>query len=584
MAVNAELSAIFDEMAAVMEVAGANRFRVNAYQRAARVIKEQTQDLSHLVDDASALIAIEGIGKGTAEKIVEYVQTGAIEEHAELIKQVPEGVREMLNISGLGPKGVATLWKQGGVESIDELKRKIDAGELTDLPRMGAKTLARIRKAIDFTQKAADRIKLGDALMLARSVVDRLRGVGGIQKIKYAGSLRRGSETVGDIDILACCDDPERIARAFRGLPIVDQVLFSGVTRNSVLLEGGIQVDLRIVPEESYGAALAYFTGSKEHNIVMRERAIKHGMRLNEWGLWRGKDEDESAERVAGATEAEIYEALGLPFIDPPLREHRGEIHAAEQDALPSIVRLKDIKSELHTHTTASDGLLSIEDLAEVASRHGFHTVAVADHSAASAQANGLDTKRLAKHVKAVRRVNDQIEGITVLAGAEVDILSDGSLDYEDDVLAELDIVVASPHVALSQDGSKATARLVRAIENPYVHILGHPTGRLIGRREGMNPSLPELIDAAARTGTALEINANHWRLDLRDTHARAAIEAGVKLAINTDAHRAADFDMLPFGVLTAQRAWAEPTHVINCLTAAKLKTWLGAKRKRLGV
>ncbi|MAE61129.1 MAG: DNA polymerase III [Planctomycetaceae bacterium] len=492
---------------------------------------------------------------------------------------------DMLNIPGLGPKGVATVWKQGGVETIDDLKQKIDNGELTDLPRMGEKTLAKIRKAIDFTQKSSQRILLGEAVHLAHSVIEHLRAAGGIRKINHAGSLRRGRETIGDIDILACCDDPQHIAHAFRGMPMVDHVLFSGVTKNSVMIDGGVQIDLRIVPEESYGAALMYFTGSKEHNIVLRERAIKQGMRLNEWGLWRGDDEsDDNAQPLAGATESEVYEALGLPLIEPPLREHRGEFEAAGRDALPKLVRTKDIKSELHAHTTASDGLMSIDQLAEVASRHGFHTIAVTDHSSLTGVAHGLDAKRLAKHAKAVRKANEQTDGITILAGAEVDILADGSLDYPDDVLAELDIVVASPHVALTLDPAKSTTRLIRAVENPYVHILGHPTGRAMRMREGMSPDIHQLVEAAARTGTALEINANQVRLDLRDTHARAAIEAGAMLAINTDAHRINDFDNLRFGVMTARRAWAEPKHVVNCLTPAKLTKWLAAKRKLHGV
>ena len=337
-----------------------------------------------------------------------------------------------------------------------------------------------------------------------------------------------------------------------------------------------MQVDLRVVPEESYGAALMYFTGSKEHNVRLRERAISMGMKLNEWGLTK----QDSEKVVAGKSEEDVYKALKLPWIPPELREERGEIALAEKDELPNLVELKDIKAELHTHTTASDGTWTIEQLATAAAERGFHTVAITDHSKGQVQANGLSNERLEKHIKAIRKVADKLKDkITVLAGSEVDILADGNLDYPDSLLKELDVVVASPHAALSQDPDKCTKRLLKAIDNPYVTVMGHPTGRLIGRREGLSPDMGALFKAAAQRGIAMEINANHWRLDLRDTHARAAIAAGVKLSINTDAHGQADLDQLQFGILTARRAGATKNDIINCMSKTAIVKWLKSTR-----
>ncbi len=585
MATNRELADVFQQMADVLELTGANRFRVVAFQKAARVVGDLTEDVAALAADPESLTEVEGIGKGMAERIVEFVQTGEIKEHQQLIADVPPGVLDLLNVPGLGPKTAAVLWKQGGVESVDDLREKIRTGELEKLPRMGKKSLEKLAKAVDFAEAAGQRIHLGQALPIAVYVRDELARVKGATRVTYAGSLRRGRETIGDIDILAACDDPAAMTETFRELEPVDDVIASGETKSSVRLDSGVQVDLRIVPEDRFGAALAYFTGSKEHNVALRERAVKRDLRLNEYGLFRsadagGDDFDPLAvEPAAAKTEPAIYDALELAFIPPELREDRGEIRAAENDKLPDLIEVDDIRCELHAHTTASDGVMSIEELAGLAAERGFHTVAVTDHSVSSAIANGLDAKRLERHIEAVREADAKRRDITILAGSEVDILSDGRLDYPDSLLKQLDIVIASPHSALSQESSKATARLIKAVEHRYVHIIGHLTGRLILKREGLSPDLKKIINAAAANDTALEINANHWRLDLRDTHAKAAVEAGVKLAINTDAHSPADLDQLYFGVLTARRAWVSSSDVVNCLTAGKLGQWL--KRKR---
>ena len=580
MSFNGELTEIFNRMAAVLELTGANRFKVLAYQRGARATKDMVDDLKPKADDLATLTAIDGIGKGLAEKIQEYAQTGKIAEHDELLAEVPPGVIEMLGISGLGPKTVATLWKDGGVVTLDELLNKIDTGELLDLPRIGEKKLQQIAKSIRFAKTAGQRTRIGGALPIARYMVGVLSSIKGVKRIEYAGSLRRGQETIGDIDILVAADDPDVVSDAFRTMDEVDEIIAAGPTKSSVRLKTGIQADLRVVDKDRFGAALAYFTGSRAHNVALRERAQKMGLSLNEYGLWKGDAEDkQTGKAVAAQAEKAIYNALDLPFIEPPLREDRGEIAAAIKGELPKLVQVADVKCELHAHTIASDGKLSIDELAAVAHERGFHTIAVTDHSVSQAQAHGLSIERLEKHIQSVHNADTRNSHIRILAGAEVDILADGSLDYPDELLAELDIVVASPHAALTQDSAKATGRLLKAIENPYVHIIGHPTGRLIGRREGLSPDMKELFKAAAANGTAMEINANPLRLDLRDIHAKAAIEAGVMLTIDTDAHTAGHFDLLIYGVLTAQRAWARPENVINCLDADGLTRWLAAKR-----
>ncbi len=584
MSFNKQLSAMFDEMAGVLQLLEANRFKIIAFQKGSRTAEEAAVDLSTLCDDIKKLTALDGIGKGLAEKIIEFHETGRVEEFEEAKAQVPEGVIELLGIPGLGPKTAAMLWKQADVESVDDLKAKIESGELEGLPRLGKKSLENICKSIEFTQQAADRSRIGPALRIAQEVCDTLSKLKEVKKIDFAGSLRRGKETIGDVDVLAAVTNAEKhgevVSETFRSMPIVTQVLAAGATKSSVRTESGIQIDLRVVEAAGYGAALMYFTGSKEHNVQLRERAIKLGLRLNEYGLWQGDGEGTKGTKpVAAKTEDEIYKALGLALIDPALREARGEIDAAEDGELPKLIDLADIQCELHAHTTASDGKLSIEELAAAAKAKGYHTIAVTDHSQSQPIANGLSPERLLKHIDAIHAANEKVKGIQILAGSEVDILSDGSLDYEDEILEQLDIVVASPHHALSQEPKAATKRLLKAIEHPCVNIIGHPTGRLIGRREGLSPDMGALIKAAAECGTALEINSSDYRLDLRDTHAKAAIEAGVLLAINTDAHAAPDLENIQYGVLTARRAWATTENVVNTFTRAKLDKWLKSKR-----
>ncbi|RMH15380.1 MAG: DNA polymerase/3'-5' exonuclease PolX [Acidobacteria bacterium] len=583
---NQELARIFSEMAAALELTGANPFRAVSNNRVARELRDLTEDVGALVAEdpetaVARLTALPGIGKGSAQKIVEYVQTGGIDEHRKLMAKVPRGLFEVLEIPGIGPKAAKAMWEQLGIESVADLKARLDDPALAALPRMGKKTVENIRRAILFSEKTAARVPLGKALPLAIALRDELAALPGVRRLEYAGSLRRGCETIGDLDFVAACDDPEGVRRRFTEHPSVTQVLAHGDTKCSVRLESegvAIQADLRLVPEAVYGAALLYFTGSKEHNVRLRERAIKRGLRLNEYGLFRGSEErpqEQGKKPLAAATEEEIYAALDLPWIPPELREDRGELDRPP----PRLIEVGDVKAELHAHTTASDGRMSIAELAACARERGFHTVAVTDHSPSQVIANGLSPERLLDHLAAVRAANDEVRDVTILAGSEVDVLPDGRLDYDDELLRRLDLVVASPHAALRQSPAEATARLLKAIAHPRVHVIGHPTGRIVGRREGLAPDMAALFAAAAEHDVALEVNANWLRLDLRDVHVRGALDHGCKIAIDTDAHRPEHFDLLIYGVLTARRGGLEAASCINAWPAEKLHAWLAAKR-----
>ncbi|MEO0965112.1 MAG: DNA polymerase/3'-5' exonuclease PolX [Planctomycetota bacterium] len=570
---NAEISRLFREMADVLLLTGANRFKVIAFEKAAAAVEELGRDVADVPRDE--LIAIEGIGKGTAERIGEYLDTGKIADHVELMERVPRGLLRLLDIPGLGAKTVHKLWQEAGVDSVEALRKALDDGTVASLRGLGKKKAEQVRENLAFIESAGQRVNIGAARPIALRLAEQLRALPGVQRCDYAGSLRRGRETIGDVDLLVAADEKAApaIANAFVGFDDVATVSAHGDKKASIRTADGLQCDLRIVRPDAYGAALMYFTGSKDHNVRLRERAIAMGMKLSEYGLFDAQDDTTP---LVADTESAIYDKLGLPWIPPELREDRGEIKRAEAGNLPNLVELSDLRAELHAHTTASDGTLSIRQLAEAAIARGFHTIAVTDHSKGQAQANGLDAKRLREHIQHIHEVAKELDDdIAVLAGSEVDILADGSLDYDEDTLAQLDIVVASPHAALSQDAATATKRLIKAIEHPAVRIVGHPTGRLINRRKGLEPDMPAVIEAAKANRVALEINAHHMRLDLRDAHARLAIEAGVKLAIDTDAHGLADFDQAIYGVLTARRARATKADIVNCLTRKQLAKWL---------
>ncbi|MEY4117657.1 MAG: polymerase/3-5 exonuclease PolX [Planctomycetota bacterium] len=581
MATNAEVAAAFEELAVLSEILGANVFKVNAFRKAARAVEGLPGTAVEM--EVAALKEIDGLGASTAAKVVEFGKSGTMSELEELRGQVPAGLKEVLAIQGIGPKTARVLWTDLGVVDLATLKSAIDSGKVATLPRMGAKTVQNMKEAIAFAETARGRIRIGEAMPLAESLVAELGKLPFVEKIAYAGSLRRGRETIGDLDILAAAKDAKGLMDAFTARDEVARVLGHGDTKSSVLTKTGVQVDLRVVPLDRFGAALMYFTGSKEHNIAMRERAIAQGMRLNEYGLFRENAQrgvDDGAAPVAAASEEVVYAALGLDWVPPTMREDRGEVAAFEKGARhPEVLEVADIRAELHCHTTASDGAMSIDEIVARARDRGFHTIAITDHSKTQFQANGLDEARLRAHIKAIHAARARFPEMQIWAGSEVDILSDGSLDYADELLAELDWVVASPHAALKQEPRAATDRLLRAIAHPLVHVIGHPTGRIVNGRPGLEPAMNELYAAAKEHGTALEINSHHMRLDLRDTHVRAAADAGCMLAIDCDVHGPEDFDEIRYGVLTAQRGWLPRAQCLNCMDAKSLEAWRRKKR-----
>jgi len=573
---NQQIADIFSRIADLMEILGQDRFRINSYRKAARVVGEHAVAMGQLAEEGR-LEEVAGIGKSTAAKITQALAEGKIDLHEELMARIPPELPGLLGIRGMGPKTVAKLWKQAGVESVRQLREAVasDPDRLAAVEGLGAKKIAQIAEAIDFMESARGRIRLDEAAELAGPLVELVAGIKSVQRVALAGSLRRGRETIGDVDIL--CEAPKsagsKITEQFAAAPQAASVLARGATKCSILTAGEVEVDLRVVPRASFGAALQYFSGSKAHNVRLRELAVKAGLKLNEYGLFRGD------ERIAGASEEEIYAGLGLAPVPPELREDRGEVEAAAAGGLPRLVTLDRIRCDLHMHTTASDGHNSIEEMIEACRSRGYHTMAICDHSKSQIQANGLDERRLADHAEAIRAAGRGYDDIEVLAGVEVDIFKDGSLDFAADVLGELDFVTASPHSALSKGAAGATKRLIRAIESPHVHCIGHPSGRLIGKRGGMEIDVGELAAAAAANGVALEVNAHPMRLDLRDTHIRAAIEAGARIIISTDAHRIDDLDLMHYGVTTARRGWATDDDVINTLSPENLKAWLAARR-----
>lgn len=572
MSTNMDLANMFQMMATILEIKGESGFKVNANIKVARVLEELVDDIRS-IDDPTC---IDGIGKSSAKKIQQYIETGIVPEFNELADSIPSGLLEVMRVQGLGPKTVGRLWKEVDVVDLSTLRVAIDDGRLESMSRMGKKTIDNIADALTFLESSAGRIRIGKAIPITEEIIALLRSIEGIQQIDFAGSLRRGKETIGDIDILASTDEPALLADSFCSMSNVTKILAQGQTKCSVRIDVGMQVDLRIVDNNAFGAAMLYFTGSKEHNVALRERAIQHGKRLNEYGLFED-DGDETPPQQRGVEpiaccEEDIYDALKSPWIPPELREDRGELDIKD---LGDFITEKDIKSDLHCHTIASDGHMTIEELAMYAIARGYHTIAVTDHSQSSIQANGLKPDRLKRHVDAIHEVNESLQEITILAGSEVDILTNGQLDYDDELLALLDIVVASPHASLQQSSDVATARLLKAIEHPLVHIIGHPTGRIINKRKGIEPNMQTLIDAAVANNTALELNANSLRLDLRDTHVKAAVDAGAMISLNTDAHVPEHFDQLRYGIGTARRGWLVPSGCINCFSREDLTTWL---------
>jgi len=551
---NRIIAQMFERMADVLEFKGEMPFKVNAYRKASRIIGDLQEDIEKIWKEGR-LQKIPGVGAGLAKKIDEYLRTGRMTKYEEVTGDVPSGLIELLEIQSLGPKTLALAHKELGVKNLEDLRRVIEDGSLARLPGMGQKKVDNIAQGINLFQASKERISLGVALPLVEEVMDQLKKRTGVERLSPAGSLRRMKETVGDIDILVETEEGGKIVDEFVHLPMVTQVLAAGETKGSVIVEGGIQVDVRAIKPESYGAALQYFTGSKAHNIHLREIAKKRGLKISEYGVFRGE------KKIGGRHEEDIYSALDLVWIPPEIREDRGEIERSAEGNLPRLIDEKDIKGDLHVHSKWSDGSATLEELVNRAKEKGYQYIAICDHSPSAKYARGLSIERLLKQIEEIKALNQKLDGFRILTGVEVDILSDGSLDLPDEILAKLDIVVAAIHIGFKQ---QVTERIVSAMKNPYVKIIAHPTGRLISKREGYEVDLEQVLRAAADTGTVLEINAYYDRLDLSDLNSQRAKEMGIKLAINTDTHQIDQLDMMKLGVGVARRGWLEREDVIN--------------------
>ena len=562
---NQSIAQIFNEIAELLDLKAENVFRVRAYRRAAQNIEGLSKDVAIL--SREDLESIPGIGKDLAGKIQEYLDTGKITQHEELKKQIPHGVLELLRVPGLGPKTSMMLYEEKKIKNIEELEALSRAGRLAGLPGIQKKTEENILKGIEQIKRGTERRPLGRVLPLAEDIINRVKEKAPVDRIVVAGSIRRRKETVNDIDILATSKKPQKVMEAFIKLPQVTRVLMHGPTKSSVIIDEGIQVDLRIVEEASYGAALQYFTGSKQHNIKLREMAVRAGLKINEYGVFQ----EPGDKRIGGKREEDVYQALKMPLIPAELREDTGEIEAALEGKLPDLVSIEDIKGDLHVHTKWSDGSHTLEAIIQGARKKGYQYIAVTDHTKGLGVAHGLDETRLAEEIRAIDEANKKLTGFKILKGTEVDIRSDGSLDLSDEALSGLDIVVASIHSGFKQSREQITGRVVSAIRNPCVSIIAHPTGRLIGEREAYAIDLEVVLKEAARHGVAMEINAYPLRLDLNDLHLKMARDYGVSLVISTDTHVLDQYDFMTYGVSVARRGWVEKKDVLNTLDVDSL-------------
>ena len=565
---NKTIATVFNETADLMEINGDDSFRIRSYRRAAETIEGLPQQVSDLAVDPKKLLEIPGIGKSMAANIQELTQTAKLQLHQELLQKYHPSMLELLKIQGLGPKSIALIWSAFQVSDLSGVEKLAKEGKLRTLPRMSEKSEQKIVKAIEDYRRISGRFLIDEADRTAERLAEHLKHLKGIDSITPAGSLRRGRETVGDLDVLitgpCCVDDKQRAAliEEIARFPGIEQILAKGDNKVSFKLRNGLQVDVRTLSPDSYGAGLQYFTGSKNHSVALRQRALKMGFTLNEYGLYRLKDN----KRVAGKTEEELYGTLKLDWIPPELRENTGEIEAAEKHELPDLITVQDIRGEVHMHTIETDGKNTIAEMAEAAKQRGYRYIAITDHSKNLAMANGLDDKRAIQHIARIKAANDQIEGITIMSGIEVDILGDGALDLSDSVLEQMDVVVASVHSAFSQEREQMTDRLLSAISNNNVSILGHPTGRLQLRREAYQFDFDAVLKTAAGKQVAMELNAFPDRLDLNDVHLRMARDRGVKIVINTDAHHTSHFEKIKYGILQARRAWLTAKDVLNTL------------------
>lgn len=567
---NKSIATILYETADLMEIDAQDSFRIRSYRRAAEVIDGLPEQIKDLVCEPKKLLEIPGIGKGMQSNLVELCATGKLQIQQELLTKYKPSMLELLNISGLGPKTIQLIWSAFQVADVDGVERLAKEGKLQTLPRMSEKTEQKILKSIETYRSISGRFLINDADETALKLIAHIKPLAGIEKITPAGSLRRGRETVGDLDILitgeACENDAQRNAAIKHVLkfPGILEVLAKGDNKVSFRLRSGMQVDVRLLPRDSFGAAMQYFTGSKHHNVTLRQRALKMRYTLNEYGLAQLNEDGSAGKIVASKTEEDIYGKLKLAYIAPELRENCGEIEAAEKNVLPEILNLEDLQGDVHMHTVETDGRCTIEEMAEAARARGYKYMAITDHTKNLAMANGLTDERALKHLKRIREANKKIEGIKIFAGAEVDILADGSLDLSDSVLEEMDIVIASIHSHFNQEPAQMTDRLLKAVGNKNTSVIGHPTGRLLLRRDAYKFDMEAVLKAAAQNKVAMELNAYPDRLDLNDQNLRLAKQRGVKIVINTDAHHTSHMEMIKYGVLQARRAWLTKDDVLN--------------------
>jgi len=571
---NSAIADIFDEMGQILELQGENVFKIRAYYKAALVLRDLSEDIAEIAK-ADRLNELPGIGTELSKKIVEFIQTGKMSAYEKLKSQVPEGLLELLEISGLGPKTVAKLNKILSINNIDDLKKAIENGSLATVPGIREKTIENIKRGIELFYMRRKRILLGEALPLAEDIINAIKKIKGVRHTDSAGSLRRMKETIGDVDILAIADNGLEVVRAFSELPFVHTVLDVGETKGSILLKNGLQVDLRVLNEDEYGSALLYFTGSKEHNIHLRTLAKDRGLKISEYGIFRGE------KWICGKTEQEMYVKLRMKWIPPELREDRGEIEASLNNALPELIKPSDIQGDLHVHSKWSDGRNSIEEIANAAKKFGYKYIAICDHSQAVKVANGLTIDRIKKQMDEIDKLNKKLKGITILKGSEVDIKPNGELDYPESILKKLDIVVAAIHSGFKESKEQITNRILQAIENPYVDIIAHPTGRVINQRDPYAVDLELVIEKAAEYNKVLEINSYYDRLDLNDVNARNAAMKGVMLSINTDAHKISELNMIRFGIAVARRGWLTKKNVLNTFSLQQLKKFLDRKNRK---
>jgi DNA polymerase (family 10) len=566
---NSDVTATLTQLADLLEIQGANPFRVRAYREAARTIDGLPRNLAEMVAEDEDLSELPGIGNNLAKKIREIVKTGGLKQLDQLKKRVPGELSELLMLPGLGPKRVNALYHKLRIEDRDALASAAQEGRIRELKGLGPKTEQKILSELEKRRDVEHRFRLTDVEDVAEDLIEYLRGIEGVKRATITGSYRRRKETVGDLDILVACKRGTPVTDRFVAYDDVAEVVSKGKTRSTVRLRSDLQVDLRVVAEVSYGAALQYFTGSKDHNIAVRKIGVDEKLKVNEYGVFRGDN------RVAGRTEKEVYERVGLQYIEPEMREDCGEINAAEQDDLPKLITHDDVRGDLHCHTKASDGKHTLTEMAQAANDRGYDYLAITEHSKRLTIARGLDEKRLRRQMREIDQLNEKLSGIRLLKGIECDILEDGSLDLDDEVLAELDLVVCSIHSKFDLPAAKQTERVIRAMDNPHLNILGHPTGRMIGQRGPLELDVERIIEAALERGCFLEINAQPDRLDLNDRHCRLAKEMGLKLALATDAHSTTSLDYVRYGIDQARRGWLEPDDVINTRTWSKLKELL---------